>query len=118
MEKITSMIVGWGIPGLILLVAVEASGLAGAAAITVALAAIGPGGMIGGVATLVAAGLILAWLSEFGFDAIFSSVMCQLYARGESRESLIRKIERYPVSKKLKSKLIREVEGFGSAAAC
>ena len=48
MEKIVSKIAGMGIPGLLLLVAVGATGLSGAAAITAALAAIGFGGMYGG----------------------------------------------------------------------
>ena len=58
MEKIVSKIAALGVPGLILITAIGATGLAGGAAITTALAAIGPGGMIGGIVTLGVIGLI------------------------------------------------------------
>ena len=49
MDKIVEKIVGLGVPGLILLVAINISGYAGAAAITSSLAILGgPAGMIGG----------------------------------------------------------------------
>lgn len=114
MEKLVSKIVGLGIPGLILLVAINATGLAGAAAITAALAALGPGGMIGGVALLCATGLIVDGLAEYGFAAIFEAVVRELIVRGETKESIKAKIDRYPVSKALKAKLLAEVEAFCS----
>lgn len=61
MDKIISKVAALGVPGLILVVAIAASGLSGAAAITVALAALGPGGIIGGIATLS----LLADMVEF-----------------------------------------------------
>lgn len=42
MEKIVSKIAALGVPGLVLLIAISATGLTGAAAITSALAALGP----------------------------------------------------------------------------
>ena len=112
MEKIISKIAGLGVPGLILLVAINATGLAGAAAVTTALAAIGPGGMVGGVAFLVASGVILDGLAEWGFDALFSGVIRQLYVNGETKESIKQKISKYPLTKKLKAKLSYEVDHF------
>lgn len=44
MDKIVSKIVALGVPGLVLLLAIGATGYAGAAAITTALCAIGPFG--------------------------------------------------------------------------
>ena len=38
-------------------------------------------------------------------DAVFSSVVKELYRRGETKESIKEKINRYPVSKDLKRKL-------------
>lgn len=53
MDYIVQKIVALGIPGIVLLVAMAASGWAGAAAITTALATLGgPFGMIGGIAML------------------------------------------------------------------
>lgn len=110
MEKLVSKVAGLGVPGLILVVAMSATGLAGGAAITTALAAIGPGGMIGGIITLGVIALLSEGLTEYGFDAIFTGVVKELYKRGENKASILRKIEKYPVSKGLKRKLKEELE--------
>ena len=112
MEKVISKIAALGVPGLILLVAIHATGLVGAAAITTALAAIGPGGIIGGVIFLVAAGIISDGLAEWGFDTLFEGVIRQLYLNGETKESIKRKISEYPLTGKLKAKLYYEVDNF------
>ena len=111
MDKIVSKIAALGVPGLVLTVAIGATGLAGGAAITTALAAIGPGGMIGGLVTLGVIGLISEGISKYGVDAIFSAVVKELYRRGETKEQLKQKIKRYPISKDLKSKckIIRRI---------
>lgn len=112
MEKIISKIAALGIPGLILVVAIGATGLSGAAALTAALAALGPGGMIGGIALLGVAGLAAQAITEFGFDAIFSGVVKELCLRGESKASILQKIEKYPVSKSLKRKLKENLDRY------
>ncbi|MGO8433483.1 hypothetical protein, partial [Rhizobium johnstonii] len=66
MYKIVSKIAALGVPGLVLTVAIGATGLAGGAAITTALAAIGPGGMIGGLVKLGVIGLISEGISKYG----------------------------------------------------
>lgn len=110
MEKIVSKIAALGVPGLILITAMSATGYAGGAALTTALSAIGPGGMLLGIATLGVIGLISEGLTEFGFDVIFAAVIKELYKKGESKESISRKIEKYPVSKSLKRKLKEKLE--------
>ena len=112
MDKVVHKIAAMGVPGLILTVAIAATGLSGAAAITAALAAIGPGGMIGGIITLGVAGVIAHAISEYGFDAIFKAVMRELYRRGESKSSLKTKVEKYPISRSLKLKVIDEINKF------
>lgn len=82
------------------------SGLTGAAAITTALGSLGPGGMIGGVATLGVALLLVRGISEFGFDAILSNVVKQLYKQGETKETIKQKIEGHHVAKSLRFKLV------------
>lgn len=109
MEKIISKVAALGVPGLVLVVAMGATGLTGAAALTAALAALGPGGMIGGIAALGIVGLLSQGLTEFGFDAIFTGVVKELYKRGETKDSILAKIEKYPVSKSLKRKLREEL---------
>lgn len=114
MDKIVSKIAALGIPGLIFMVALSATGLAGGAAITAALAALGPGGMIGGIVTLGIIGLISEAITEYGFDTIFSAVVNELYKRGENIDSLLKKIDKYPVSKSLKSKLKEKLRSLNS----
>ena len=53
MDKIVNTLVGLGVPGLVLLVAMHVAGYAGGATLTVALASIGPGGMVAGIGVLV-----------------------------------------------------------------
>lgn len=110
MDKIVEKIVGIGIPGLMLMVAISMTGLSGAAAITAALALLGPGGMIGGIVTLLLAGAIASSISEFGFDTLFRAVIRKLYQKGETKGSIRAKIEKGPWSKKLKAKAISDLE--------
>lgn len=105
MDKIVSKIVALGVPGLVLLLAIGATGYVGAAAITTALCAIGPLGMIGGIATLGLIGLISQAISEYGFEKIFVQVVKELVKKGETKESILLKINSYKISKSLKLKL-------------
>lgn len=105
LDKVASMIAGIGVPGLILVVAVGATGLAGAAAITAGLAALGPGGMVGGVLALCGSGVLASAVAEYGLDAILGAVVRELVERGETVESILLKIDRYPVSAKQKAAL-------------
>ena len=110
MDKIVSKVAALGVPGLVLVVAIGATGLAGGAAITTALAALGPGGIIGGIATLGVIGLLSEGIAKYGVDAILTAVVKELYKRGETKESIISKIEKYPISKDLKRKLKESVK--------
>ena len=105
MDKIVSKIVALGVPGLVLLLAIGATGYVGAASITTALCAIGPFGMIGGIATLGLIGLISQAISEYGFEKIFVQVVKELVKKGETKESILLKINSYKLSKSLKLKL-------------
>ena len=110
MNKVVEKIVSIGVPGIMLMIALSMTGLYGAAAITAALALLGPGGMIGGVVTLLVAGAIASAISEYGFDALFRAVIKKMYRNGETKESIRAKIEKGPWSKKLKTKAISELE--------
>lgn len=110
MDKLVSKIAALGVPGLVLMTAIGATGLAGGAAITTALAALGPGGILGGIATLGIIGLISEGIAQYGIDTIFSAVVKELYRKGETKEQLLQKIGRYPISKDLKRKLKEHVE--------
>ena len=105
MDKAIEKIAALGIPGIILVAAIGTTGLAGGAAITAALAALGPAGMIGGIITLGVIGLVSEAITKFGFSAVFTEAVKKLYKRGETKESILAKIEKYPISKDLKRKL-------------
>ena len=112
MEKVVSKIAALGVPGLILIIAMSATGLSGGAALTTALAAIGHFGMLGGIATLGVVVLLSQGLTEFGFNAIFTAVVKELYKKGKDKNAILRKIEKYPVSKSLKRKLREQLENI------
>lgn len=112
MDVIIKKIAALGVPGLVFMVAVQFTGLAGAAAITAALSALGPGGMFGGIMTLCVLGVIADGIAEFGFDEIARGVLRELYCKGETKESLKNKINKYPVSPKLKGHLYDVVDKF------
>ena len=111
MDKAAAKIAALGVPSLILIVAMSAVPYAGAAAITTALCALGPGGMLGGIVTLSAISVISDAIAEYGVDAIFYEVLKILYNKhGYTKESLLQTIEKYPITKRLKTKLREKVE--------
>ena len=112
MDKVAGKVAALGVPGLILIIAMGATGYVGAAAVTTALAALGPGGMVGGVAFLGVTGLLSDAIAKNGVDAVFSAVVAELYKRGESKETLLEKVDKYPVSKDLKRKLKEKIEAL------
>lgn len=109
MEKIVSRIAALGIPGLVLIVMIHTTGYAGGMAILLALSSLGPGGVLGGITTLGVIGLVAQGITEYGFEAVFSDVVDELIRRGESKESILLKIEAYPISRSLKRKLREQV---------
>ena len=111
-DSLVELIAAFGVPGLILTGAIGATGLVGAAAITAALASIGPGGMILGIATLGVAGLVAQGISKYTFEALFRSVVKSLYNKGETKESILEKIEHYKISNSLKLKLKEEINNL------
>lgn len=115
LDSFASKIAGLGVPGLIFFTAYTAAlstGLAGAAAITAALAAIGPGGMLVGIGIIGVSGMISEALTQFGFDAILSKIVKGLYKKGETKDSIIHKIDNYKISKSLKQKLKEKIEAL------
>ncbi len=106
MDKVVDKIVALGVPGLILLVALNVVGFAGAAAITTALAVLGgPIGMLGGIALLGVLGLIAKAISDYGFERIYRGVVIRMKEQGYSREQILRKIDGLLISRDLKAKL-------------
>ena len=88
MKTTINTITGLGVPGLLFFYIMAASGLTGAAAVTFTLAAIGPGGMIGGVAALVLVGLISSTIAEYGFDELNKAIVEEFKNKGYSKRSI------------------------------
>ena len=112
-DEVVERIAGLGVPGLVLLVAISASGLFGGAAIVTGLATLGgPFGMIGGIGTVVLSGFIAAAISRYGFENIFRRVIKKLREQVGTEKEILQKIDRYPIAKELKLKLRDYIENM------
>ena len=116
MDKVIETIAALGVPGLVLVVAMSATGFAGAAAITTALAALGPGGILGGIVLLGAIGLVSTAIAKYGSQAIFEGVLKKLMEDGMSKADIIETIDSYPISKELKLKLKEYMSSEGDTS--
>lgn len=105
MDEVIKKLTGFGIPAIIFLGTVSANSFTGAAAITYALAAIGPGGMVGGVIFLLIAAVASTALADYGVDELLKGVIKLMLENGETKESLKKKVEKWPIAKKTKLKL-------------
>lgn len=92
-------LVSLGVPGSVLFFTIISTGLSGAAAITAALVIIGPGGMIGGILTLLASSVIIKSLSEFGLDYLIVTFFKKYMDTHGKHEliDMINKIRKYRV---------------------
>jgi len=89
-DKIIEKIAGLGIPGLILVVVISTSGLAGAAAITAALSSIGFGvGILAGIGVLGISVLISQAIAKYGFEKIYESTLNKLLCSPHKCNKLI-----------------------------
>ena len=77
MDEFARKAAGIGLPAVILLIVMATTGLTGAAAITAALAMLGPGGMIGGIIFLGIIGLAADMLSKFGLQELLKAIYVQ-----------------------------------------
>lgn len=117
MDRLVGILVGLGIPGLVLVAVSAACGLAGGAATVTALATLGgPLGMLGGIGALVLMGIVCNAIGKYGFDAIFLAVLKGLMAKGTTKAEIRRKIDTYPISNGLKQKIKRQIVSVGRRA--
>ena len=107
MDEVVRKLAALGLPGIILLIAMATTGLTGAAAITTALAMLGPGGMVGGIFLLGVVGVAADALSKFGLEALLVDIYKERKRKGETQANLCKEIEDLPISGDLK-RLLRE----------
>ena len=86
-----------GVSGLVLVIVMATTGLAGGAAIVAALATLGGplGGMMVGLAVLGLLVLISNAIAEYGVNVIANRVIQGLLEKGMSKEEIIKKIDSY-----------------------
>ena len=107
MDKVVEKLVALGIPGLVLLVVIATSGLAGGAALMAALALLGgPFGALGGIAMLGVMSLVAAAITKYGVSAIFKAVVSGLVESGTSKSEIRRTVEGYPITRGLKDEIL------------
>lgn len=108
MDKLIKRLAPFGVMGIVFIVALTsamAAGLAGAAAFTATMAALGPGGMIGGLITLGVVGIVTSLATEYGYDAIVLAIIRE-QLKTKSKEEVWRQIdEKKLISRDLKLKI-------------
>ena len=112
MDKLISKLVGFGVAGLVLLFLVYTSGVAGAAAISVALSTLGgPLGMLGGIFVFALLVMIADAIATYGIEALARGVVEGLCNKGYSKEKLIKEVEKFPlISQGLKDIIIKYIK--------
>jgi hypothetical protein len=105
MDEVVKKVAALGLPGVLLVITMGATGFAGGAALTTALAALGgPFGMVGGIALLGIAGLVAEALAKVGFDGFLTEVYRQR-GQNEPHQRLLREIDGLLISNDLKIRL-------------
>lgn len=106
-KKVIKTISSFGVPGLILLITIGVFGIGEVAFLVGPLAFLGgPFGLLGviGISSLI--GVIYRGVSKYGFERIFKEVLEELIKKGESKTTIIKKIEKYRLPESIKPKLI------------
>jgi len=111
-DDVADKIAGAGIAGLVLLGVMATTGLAGAAAMTAALAALGgPAGMLGGIVVIGLTATISAALAKYGFSELAQATVRSMVRNGKSKSKIRKEINGLPaLSKSLRQKLLAAVD--------
>jgi GTP1/Obg family GTP-binding protein len=105
MDEVIRTVAALGLPAIILTIVMATTGLAGAAAITSALAILGgPVGMLGGIGALLAVGKLGELLAKFGFELVLMRIY-EIRSEKEPVEKLCQEIDNLPINNELKQKV-------------
>jgi hypothetical protein len=105
MDEVVKKIAALGLPGILLVVAISASGMMGSAAVVAALTALGgPFGIIGGLGLLGLATLVGETIAGFGIEAVLTNIYVER-SKTESVRFLLKEIKDLPITEELKLKL-------------
>ena len=111
MDELVKKIAAFGLPGVVLMIAMSATGLAGGSALTAALAALGPFGMLGGISLLATIGLLADKIAEVGYEEVTKLVLKE-HLKTSSKEETIELVKKYPITRSMKLKIIDYIENF------
>jgi hypothetical protein len=105
MDEAVRAVATLGLPGVLLVITMASTGLAGAAAITTALAFLGgPAGMLGGLTVLGVTGIISSLLAQGSVATVLGWIYLARL-QNEPRQLLCNEINQLPVSCELKCQL-------------
>lgn len=109
MDEVVKKIAALGLPGILLVIAVSASGLAGAYGVVAALAGLGgPFGIVGGLGVLGLATLVGEAITGYGIEAVLKNIYKER-RKTESVRYLLKEIKDLPITEDLKLKLKNEL---------
>lgn len=111
MDELIKKLAAFGLPAVVLMIAISATGLAGGAAITTALAALGPFGMFGGIALLGIIDLLADKITEVSWEEITKLVVKE-QLKTYSKEEVIEFVKKSLITKSMKLKIIDYIENF------
>ncbi len=84
MDEFVERLAGIGVPAVIFLIVMSTTGLAGAAAVTTALATLGPFGMISGIGVLILTGAGSSIIAKIWIQCNHNSNLQKDYGKGLS----------------------------------
>ena len=70
----------------------------------------GPTGMIGGILGFGGAVILMKYISKYGADKVAEMYIKNLYKKGETKATIIHKINHWPLTADLKRKLCEQIE--------
>lgn len=104
MDEIAKKIAGLGLPGVILVITMAASGGVGGSIIAALAGLGGPFGIIGGIGILSLMTLVGEALAGYGIENILKSIYAER-SKTESVRFLLKEIKDLPITQELKLKL-------------
>ncbi|MBD6619305.1 hypothetical protein FNW02_26630 [Komarekiella sp. 'clone 1'] len=109
MDEVVKKIAALGLPGILLVIAISVSGVAGGYGVVAALAGLGgPFGIIGGLGVLGLTTLVGEALAGYGIEAVLKNIYTER-RKTESVRYLLKEIKDLPITEDLKLKLKNEL---------
>lgn len=112
LKDFTRKIAAMGAPGVVFVITMSSTGLAGGAAVTAALATLGgPAGIYGGIALLPIIAVATDYLAKYGLEFVLAKVYQDRIEReGQTVEAVVKEIDNHKLlSTESKQRIINEI---------